>query len=96
MKLVAMTKGDQNRAALDPWTVVHLSAGLALGLMDLPLGRCLAAALAYEVAEQYAERRAWAQGLFETEGPESLSNAVVDVLAFSLGHWVGSTWNRTG
>ena len=96
MRLIATTKGEQNRAALDPWTVVHLATGMALGLMNLPLGRCLAAALAYEVAEQYAERRDWAQGLFETEGPESLPNAVVDMVAFAVGHWVGSTWNRTG
>ena len=96
MKIIATTKDEQNRAAVDPWTVVHLSAGLALGLMNLPLGRCLAAALAYEVAEQYAERRDWAQELFETEGPESLANAAVDMAAVALGHWVGSAWNRTG
>jgi|GEM_PF-2266824 len=96
MKLLATRKDEQNQAALDPWTVVHLSAGLALGLMRLPLGRCLAAALAYEVAEQFAERRDWAQGVFETDGPESVANAVADVLVFAAGHWAGSAWHRNG
>jgi len=96
MKLLAMSKEDQNRAALDPWTAVHLSAGLALGLMDAPLGPSLAAAVAYEVAEHLAERRDWGQDIFETESPESLPNAFVDVVVFALGHWLGNAWNRTG
>ena len=96
MKLLAMSKVEQNRAAVDPWTAVHLSAGLALGLMNAPRGPALAAAAAYELVEQLAERREWGQDVFETAGPETLPNAIVDLAVFALGHWLGSAWNRTG
>ena len=96
MKLLAISKDEQNRAALDPWTAVHLSAGLALGLLNAPRGPALAAAAAYEIVEQLAERRDWGQDVFETEGPETLPNAIVDLAVFALGHWLGRAWNRTG
>ena len=96
MKLLAMSKDEQNRAAVDPWTAVHLSAGLALGLLNAPRGPALAAAAAYEIVEQLAERREWGQDVFETAGPETLPNAIVDLVVFALGHWLGSAWNRTG
>jgi hypothetical protein len=93
VKLLASRKSEQNRAAIDPWTAVHLAAGLALGLTALPLRHALAAAAAYEVAEQVIERRAWGQSFFETSGPEVLSNALLDVTAFVTGHWLGRAWN---
>ena len=60
--VLATQKADQNRAAFDPWTAVHLSAGLALGLTDVPRRWALAASVAYEVAEQVFERRDWGKG----------------------------------
>jgi hypothetical protein len=93
MKILATRKSEQNRTAADPWTAVHLSAGLALGLMGVPLRYALAAALAYEVAEQVFERRAWGQAFFLTSGPEVLANAVVDAAVFAAGHWLGKGWN---
>lgn len=96
MKLLATEKSEQNRAAVDPWTVVHFSTGLALGLMDVTLTKALGASLGYEVVEQYAERHRWGQDLFETSGPESLPNAAVDMAAFAAGHWLGGRWNATG
>ena len=93
-KLVATRRSDQNRAVLDPWTVVHFSAGLALGLVRAPSSTSLAAALLYEVAEQWAERNAVGQELFEVSGPESVSNALVDVVVFMGGHYLGTLWNR--
>jgi hypothetical protein len=95
LKLVATRKQHQNRAAVDPWTAVHLAAGLALGLMAVPLRPALAAALAYEVAEQVVERRAWGQAFFVTSGPEALANALVDTAVFVLGHGLGRAWNAT-
>ncbi len=96
MKIVATEKAEQNQAALDPWTAVHFGSGLAMGLMDLPLGSSLALAVAYEAAEQAFERREWGRALFVTAGPESISNAMVDMAALALGHWLGRLWNRTG
>lgn len=96
MKLLATRKRDQNRAAVDPWTVVHFSTGLALGLMDIPLRTSVAAAVAYEAVEQVLERRRVGQELFETSGPESVPNATVDVAIFVAGHLLGARWNRTG
>lgn len=96
MKLVATRKSDQNRAALDPWTLVHFSAGLALGLVDVPLRGALPVAVAYEVAEQYVERQRWGADFFETSGPETLVNAAVDLIALAVGQRLGALWNETG
>lgn len=96
MKLLATRKRDQNRAVVDPWTVVHFGTGLALGLMEIPLRTSLTAAVAYEAVEQVLERRRIGQELFEVSGPESIPNATVDVAVFLAGHLLGRRWNRTG
>ena len=95
MKIVATEKDDQNRAAVDPWTLVHFSTGLALGLVDAPFDKVLGGAVGYEIAEQFAERQEWGQDFFETSGPEHLVNAAVDLGVLVLGHWLGRRWNRT-
>lgn len=96
MKLIATKKGEQNRSVLDPWTVVHFAAGLAAGLVRFPRDWAIASAVAYELAEQYAERREWGQEFFETRRPESVPNAVIDVAVFMIGHRLGEAWNDTG
>ena len=96
MKIIARVKSEQNRAAVDPWTAVHLAAGLAAGLMNLPVAGAMAASVAYEFAEQVFERQRWGQRLFETSGPESAANAVVDTAVFFAGHVLGRLWNETG
>ena len=95
MKLLATRKADQNRASIDPWTAVHLSAGLSLGLMDVSLARALPAAVAYEVIEQVFERHDAGQDFFQTSGPEAVHNAAVDVAVFVVGHALGQWWNAT-
>lgn len=96
MKVVAIEKADQNRAAVDPWSVVHFSTGLAMGLMDVPFAASMGVALGYEIVEQYVERREWGQEFFETSGPETTPNALLDLAVFAAGHWLGTRWNRTG
>lgn len=95
MKLVATMKPHQNRAVLDPWTVVHFASGLAAGLMGLRRDWSISASVAYEVVEQFAERQGWGQDLFETSRHESFPNAAADVAVFALGHWLGERWNGT-
>ena len=95
MKLVAPKTGEQNRAIADPWTVVHFAAGLAAGLVEMPREWALTAAVAYELAEQYAERQDWGQEFFETSREESVPNAAMDLAAFAVGHWLGELWNGT-
>lgn len=95
MRYVALRKAEQNQRSIDPWTVVHLSTGLALGLMGTPLRQSLAAAVAYEVAEQVFERLESGKRFFNTSGPEVVSNAVVDTAVFALGHWLGQKWNAS-
>lgn len=96
MRIVATRKAQQNRAAADPWTVVHFATGLALGLIEVPLRWALGAAIAYEVAEQVFERHDWGQELFHTSGPEIVSNALLDSAVFVVGHQLGRIWNRGG
>ncbi len=95
MKIVATQKSEQNQVSIDPWTVVHLSTGLALGLMDIPFRRALSAAVAYELAEQVFERDEWGQRFFNTSGPEVASNSIVDIGIFAVGHWLGRKWNES-
>ena len=96
MRLVATRKAHQNQAAIDPWSFVHLGSGLALGLMNMPRRLAIVGSIAYEIVEQVAERRQWGKYLFHSSGPESLPNAIVDVLMVALGHRLGEAWNRTG
>ena len=96
MKLLATRKADQNRASIDPWTAVHLSAGLALGLLDVALSRALPGAVVYEVFEQVFERSRAGRVFFRTPGPESFPNVLVDVAVFAVGHALGRRWNATG
>lgn len=91
-----MNKEQQNGAAIDPWTLVHMASGLAMGLMRLPLAPSIAAAIAYEAVEQIIERSERGQDFFATSQPETLSNAIVDVLVLIAGHRLGVAWNRTG
>ncbi len=95
MRIVATRKAQQNRAAADPWTVVHFATGLALGLVEVPLRWAVGASVVYEVAEQVFERRDWGQSFFRTSGPEVLSNALLDSAVFVVGHQLGRIWNRT-
>jgi hypothetical protein len=94
VKLVATSKPEQNRTVADPWTVVHFGAGLALGLVNVPLRWSLAAAVAYEVVEQYVERSEEGKELFDTTGPEVVPNAILDLAVFAAGHRLGQAWNR--
>ncbi len=95
MRVVATRRADQNKAPIDPWTVVHFSTGLAMGLMNVPRAWAMSAALAYEIVEQVAERKTWGKELFETKGPEHPLNAVFDAAIFFAGHWLGSRWLKT-
>ena len=95
MKLIASGKAEQNTAAIDPWTVVHFAAGLAFGLMDVKLKHAFAASVTYEIAEQVFERFEWGKDLFETNGPETLPNALVDSAVYVAGHRLGRMWNGT-
>ena len=94
--MIATEKAEQNEKAVDPWTLVHLAAGLALGLMNVPRKAALAISVVYEAAEQVFERQRWGKELFETHGPESLPNALMDSAALLAGHLLGQAWNRTG
>ena len=96
MKLFATHKAEQNQAAIDPWTAVHFSAGLAAGLVDAAFPKSLLAAVAYELIEQVLERNDAGKAFFKTSGPEVLHNAVVDVAVFVVGHALGQQWNATG
>jgi len=96
MEIVATEKSEQNRAVVDPWTLVHFASGLALGLVNAPLKWWLPAAVAYEVLEHYLEDSDLGQEVFDSSGPESPPNALLDLAVFAAGHQLGRLWNRTG
>lgn len=93
---IARDKSEQNQAVIDPWTAVHAGNGLAAGLMDLPPMPTFAVVGAYEIVEQFwLERTAVGRGLFKTSGPESLGNAIADIVFFGIGYYIGHKWNQT-
>lgn len=92
MKLIATRKSEQNEAAIDPWTVVHIGAGLALGLLGAKGAPTLLVGLAYEVGEQAFERSSSGSKFFETSGPETPANAVVDMVVYMGAWWLGKKW----
>lgn len=94
MKILATRKSEQNRAAIDPWTLVHFSTGMAFGLIEVPMRRAMAASIAYELVEQVFERQDWGKKFFVTHGPESLPNSVTDSVVFAMGHRLGVLWNH--
>ena len=95
MKIVATSKPEQNRTVADPWTAVHFGAGLALGLVNMPMRWSIAAAVAYEFVEQYVERSEEGKEFFDTTGPEVIPNAILDLAVFAAGHQLGQMWNRS-
>lgn len=95
MKFLATSKVDQNSTVVDPWTVVHFSMGLAAGLANISPPVALAGAVAYEFAEQVFERSEAGQSFFNVSGPEIPANAMVDVVVFAVGQYLGRLWNES-
>jgi hypothetical protein len=95
MKLIATKKSDQNQAAMDPWTIVHLGTGVALGLLGAKLAPTLLAGLAYEAGEQAFESSSVGSKFFATSGPETMANSVVDMVVYMAGWWLGHSWRES-
>lgn len=95
MRLVATRKAEQNRRGLDPWTLVHLSTGLSLGLLGVSLRTALVAGVLYEAVEQVVERTERGRAFFNTTAAEVPLNALLDVAALVAGHQLGERWNAT-
>jgi len=74
------------REPLDRWTLVHAATGAAMGAAGVPAAWALAAAVAYELAEQIAERQPAVQRFFVTSGPEHAANVAAD-LAIYMAAW---------
>mgnify|MGYP003133184904 CR=1 FL=1 len=90
--ILAKSKQDQNRALIDPWTLVHAGTGLAVGLMGFSMSAALLGAVAYEVLERPLEKLDFGKNLFSVRKPESAKNQVFDVAVFVLGAAAGRAW----
>lgn len=98
MAIVATSRANQNTALFDPWTVVHFSSGLALGLVGVSLPLATVIAVAYEGAEAVARgysNSARARETFLTEPPESAANVFVDVAVLVVGARLGRAWRES-
>ncbi len=96
MKIVALEKVDQNEALVDPWSAVHATSGLALGLTDVSYFASITAAILFDVFEHLFERSSYGQRFFNTSGPESWGNVITDLVLFSGGWWLGHRYNESG
>lgn len=79
-----------NVAPVDDWTLVHGFAGLLAGMMGVRASYSIGAAVVYEFIEQKVESTPEGQKVFGSSGPESLANAVTDVVVFAVMHSIGS------
>ena len=95
VKLVARKKADQNTSLVDPWTAVHVGAGLAVGLMGIPLRWAFLGATAYEFLELPFEAAGFGKTLFNVSKPENIPNQIVDVVVFMGAAELGRRWNKT-
>lgn len=93
--LIATRKSEQNQAAIDPWTMVHFSMGLAAGLLKLPAVPVMVGAVAYDMIEHAFEDSKYGKQFFDVSGPETTANVVVDLSVFAVGYWLAARWNRT-
>ena len=96
MNLVAWDKKDQNKALIDPWTIVHGGVGLAAGLVNIPMGWAVTAAVFYEIFEYSARHERQMRKFFVVSAPESLPNQVLDVVVLAVGVWAGHKYNEQG
>lgn len=94
--VIASDRTEQNVAWIDPWTIVHGTSGLALGLVEVPFVAAMLLAIGYDATEQLIERSEAGQKFFKTSGPESLGNVIVDLITFAAGWGLGYAWNKTG
>lgn len=95
MKLVALHHDDQNYALFDPWSVIHMSAGLFFGLVGVGPVLSMTAAVGYDLFEQVAERQPWGQHIFKTSGSETVPNIITDIALFALGWYLGNRYMNT-
>ena len=95
MDLIAWKKSQQNSSLLDPWSLVHFSTGLAVGLMGIGMGPAITGAVLYELAERPFEKADFGKNFFNVSKPESPANSVVDVLVYSIGVLAGHRFNRS-
>ena len=94
-QLIAFRKSQQNQALLDPWSVVHFGVGLAVGLMGIRMKPAVVGAVLYEFAEAPFEKAGFGKTIFNVSKPETVGNAVLDVLVFALGVRAGHRFNAT-
>lgn len=95
MKLVAGKKSEQDISIIDPWSLVHFSAGLALGLRGTGLATTTALNVGYEAVEYVAQRTNAGATFFNQEWNENPSNMIMDILAVTAGWYLGHRWNQT-
>jgi hypothetical protein len=92
---LATRKSEQNDAWVDPWSAVHLASGLAFGLVGVKFVPSMIAAGVFDVVEHIAESHDVGKRFFNTSGPESAGNVVVDLALFAFGWKLGEMWNSS-
>lgn len=79
-----------NLAPVDKWTLVHVASGFAAGrVTDVDPALAMVGAVAYELVEQAVESTEEGQAAFGSSGPESPTNAFVDLVVFGIAFAVG-------
>lgn len=84
----------QESAMLDPYSLIHYSAGLATGLGKVKPGRALIGAAVVDFVFSYLFEAP--TGLYRKTGVEPPINKVADIGLFMLGNYMGRRWSERG
>ena len=79
---------EQDKDAVDAWTLVHFGFGVVMGKTGLPLLPTVILLAFYEYIEN-AYDGAVTKAVFGSTRPESSKNILVDVLIGIAGYYVG-------
>ena len=94
MRLVATRQDHLRDAVIDPWAVVHLGSGLALGLVNVTAPHALVAAVGYQLLERLAAPQSRQSSLSDPVSAAEAVNIAVDMVVFMGGWYAGRRFNE--
>jgi hypothetical protein len=79
--------GEINYVPVDRFTTAHFASGYLIGAAGVSDAEMLVAAVGFEILERFLKE--WIPQYFPHPSQDTVSNAVVDVVALMVGGWIG-------
>ena len=85
-----------NNRVLDGWTLVHLGAGIGLGLIKTPRFSAYSSLVVFEILENLILRKKMAELFNDLEGPANIiSDLVVATAGYELTRYLSQNGSNT-